>query len=357
MADYSRSVKQLLKMLLDRMDSSYQKTIGYPTYDILNAVAMVLKRLYDKIQEYYLKLDVDNLTDEELTRFVLQHKGIVRKEATKATVLLTITGNGTIKAGSVFQTAFGVQFATKEDVTINGSGTVLAEAVVAGVLGNVAAGSIIAMPVTVQGVTAVTNEEPAAGGYDMESDDLLRERYYDALRKPATSGNIYHYEQWAKSVTGVGKAKVYPLWAGENTVQVVIVDSNGEPASEDLVQTVQEYIDPGSKGLGEGEAPVGAYCTVTAAEALSVNIRVILLGNSTPEIQEAIKESIKKYLSSIAFEQNYVSYARIGDAILETEGVIDYMDLTVNGDVKNIQVPDKAVAVLGGVEYVELDEG
>lgn len=127
----------------------------------------------------------------------------------------------------------------------------LVTAIIAGVSGNVGAGSITMIPKTMQGITACTNLEPARGGYAAESDSALREHYYEALRTPATSGNIYHYKQWAKAVSGVGDAKVYPLWAGDNTVQVVIINDNMQPADDTLVKNVQDYIDPESNGTGE----------------------------------------------------------------------------------------------------------
>ena len=62
-----------------------------------------------------------------------------------------------------------------------------------------------------------------------------------------------------------------------------------------------------------------------------------------------ITEYIEAYLKSIAFKQNYVSTGRIGNAILDAPGVIDYADLMVNGGTANITVPEKSVAVLGTV--------
>ena len=245
-----------------------------------------------------------------------------------------------------------MQFAAAVETVIEGEGNVLVTAIIAGISGNVGAGSITMIPKTIQGITACTNLEPARGGYAAESDSALRERYYEALRTPATSGNIYHYKQWAKAVSGVGDAKVYPLWAGDNTVQVVIINDNMQPADDTLIKSVQDYIDPESNGTGEGQAPIGAYCTVTSAEALLVNISVKLIlqeGYSTVEIDGAVKE----YLKEIAFKQNYVSYGRIGNAILDVTGVKDYENLLINDGTANIIVPDKSVAVLGEVVISE----
>ncbi len=348
-----RNASQLLQDMLSRMSNTYQKTVGFPVYDMLNAVSRVMESLESHISYLVSSLDVDNLEGDDLTRFVLQHKGIERRPASKATVVLTVTGNGTVPKGALFQTPTGVQFAADETTVVEGSAMITVTAVTGGHSGNVAAGAIVAMPVTIPGIVSVTNTEVATGGYDQESDDDLRDRYYDALQKPATSGNVYHYEQWAKEVVGVGDCKVYPLWQGDNTVQIVIVDANGEVPTPELVKTVQDYIDPDSKGLGLGTAPIGAYCTVTAAEALEINVSLKLVGADTEALRTAVQESIKAYLRDIAFDADYVSYARLSNAVIDTEGVIDYSDLTINGDVKNIVIPDKSVAVLGVVTYVD----
>lgn len=351
-----RTAETLLKEMLSKVSDTYQKTVGFPVYDILNAASRVMETLEDRIDDHVSRLDVDNLDGNDLTRFVLQHKGIKRKDASKATVTLTVTGDGTVNKGDIFQTATGIQFAADETTVVSGSADITATAVVGGRSGNAAAGSIVVMPVTIPGIVSVTNTETADGGYDQESDDDLRERYYEALQKPATSGNEYHYIQWAKEVVGVGDAKVYPLWQGDNTVQVVIVDSNGEVPSDELVKEVQEHIDPDSSGLGLGEAPIGAYCTVTAAEALEIDVSLKLVGADTEALRQAIEESVKAYLREIAFKQNYVSYARLSNAIIDTEGIIDYSDLTINGDVKNVAVSDKSVAVLGVISYVDAQQ-
>ena len=44
-----------------------------------------------------------------------------------------------------------------------------------------------------------------------------------------------------------------------------------------------------------------------------------------------------------------VRYARIGSLLVEQEGVIDYVDYTVNGGATNISVAQDQVAVTGTV--------
>ena len=89
----------------------------------------------------------------------------------------------------------------------------------------------------------------------------------------------------------------------------------------------------------------------SAAEAVVVDVSVKISGLYD---QTEIEDSIREYLKSVAFTKDerlagYVSYGKIGNAINDAKGVIDYSDLLVNGGQNNIVVPEKSVAILGTV--------
>lgn len=356
-----KTTDQLRQDILDNISSDYEKSKGNLTYDIPAATAIVLNKVYDELQKLNDKVDVDKLNGTELTKYVRQRKGIKRKEATKAKAVLDIVGNATINIGDLFETQAGTQFYATEIVIIEGAGTVNVEAVIPGTNGNVGANTITLMPVTLQGVVSLTNPQASYDGFGEETDESLRERYYEAIQRPATSGNIYHYMGWAKEVAGVGDAKILSLWNGDNTVKVVIINSDKQPASSTLVDTVQEYIDPKGEyigaedrwtlwGTGSGQAPIGAYCTISSATGLNINVTADVQeedGYTLEEVKTNIENSIYAYLKEIAFKQNYVSYALIGSAIINTEGVADYQNLLINGVATNISIGVEQVAILG----------
>lgn len=346
----SRTVDVIHAEMLSNVSNDYEKTAGYPVYDLTRAVAIAIAQQESDTEKAEEKLDVNNLKEEELERFINQRTGITRKAANAATGVLQITGTGTISVNDLFETSNGVQFKATKQVTITGSGTVNIIAVIAGNSGVVGANTITMMPVSIPGIVSVNNLAATVDGYDAETDDALRSRYYVSLQTPATSGNKYHYKEWALAVSGVGGAKVVPLWNGVNTVKVIIVDSDMLPANSTLVERTQAYIDPGISGRGEGQAPMGAYCTVVSATGLSINVSAKLTIESTAvrgTVEDAIEEDIIKYLKSIAFESSSVSYAKIGEAILGTSGVVDYENLIVNTGTSNIAVNDNEVAILG----------
>lgn len=347
-----KTVETVHEEMLADVNDKYQKTEGFPIWDILKAAALGIYRLWEKVFDIEAKQNVDNLTETELERFVFQRKGLSRKEATPAVGVISVTGSGTIYTGDLFSTEGGIYFAADQDIVVNGTATLHVTCTTPGLIGNVPVDSITQFPVTLPGINEVTNPYPMIDGYDAETDDSLRERYYEALQKPATSGNVYHYERWAREVPGVGEVKVFPLWQGDNTVQVVIIDDQKLVPSQELVDRVQEYIDPNKAGTGMGQAPIGAYCTVSPAEKLDINVNAVLILTPTGNI-ELIKAEIislvTNYLKEVAFESNYVSLAKIGDLILQVNGVEDYDSLTVNGNINRVQIPAKSVAILNEV--------
>lgn len=344
------TASEILSEMLNQMSDTYQKTIGFPTYDILAAVALRMVNTDAEVEEARTKLDPENLTGEELDRYIFPRVGLIRREATFAIGILTVTGNGTVNAGDLFESGGGIRFEATETIEIKGKGQVTVTCLQEGDAGNLPAHSVNQMPVTIPGITACDNPEPMGGGYDTETDEAYFERFLIKIRTPPTSGNIYHYQSWALEVPGVGRVKVFPLGHGEHTVDVVIVNSEGQPADEELVKNVQDYIDPNSTGEGYGEAPIGARCYVSAAtgKTVSVQVEVTILESATQEtVTQGIKDSIGAYLQTIAFNQDFVSYAQIGVAILNTEGVQDFENLTVNGGTSNLAVGERECAILG----------
>jgi uncharacterized phage protein gp47/JayE len=210
----------------------------------------------------------------------------------------------------------------------------------------------ITVTITIQAITDVNNLDPTTDGYDEETDISLIDRYLIELQKPATSGNVYHYMQWAREVVGVGDTKVIPLWNGANTVKAIIIDDDKISANTELVARAQEYIDPNISGIGSGEAPIGAYCTVVSATSVPINIiSTITLetGYIKSEVEEEINKAIKNYLKSIAFKQNFVSYALVSSWLLNVNGVKDWTVFTVNNDIQNVAIADDEIAEFGTV--------
>lgn len=210
---------------------------------------------------------------------------------------------------------------------------------------NVDAETIIKIPMSIYGVSAVTNKNSAYDGFDEETDEELLERLLFKVRQPATSGNKNHYIIWATNVEGVGGVKVLPLWNGNGTVKVIITNAENEIATEDLIAKVQNYIDE--------QRPIGATVTVVSPKPLNIDIGLkVTKGSGNPN---EIKNVVNDFFKTTAFEREYVSYAQVGKVILEktATGVQDYSDLTLNNKAENIALTDEQLPTVGQVYLIE----
>ena len=172
----------------------------------------------------------------------------------------------------------------------------------------------------------------------------MRERYYFKVREPVTSGNIYHYKKWAMEVEGVGGVKVFPLWNGNGTVKIVVVNSDIGEADATLLKRVRDYL--------EEVRPIGATVTVNSAvgKAITLSGKVKISKNvKFDEIETEIKSNIKEYFRKVGFKQDYVSYAQIGNIILNVQGVVDYDNLLLNNKSINVQLTAEEIPKLSTV--------
>jgi len=361
---------------LEALDKKYQKTVGFFAWDFFVAIGKVLYTLWEKVI-YIAKCltDLSYMDYEDLENFVYQTRKIeARKESFSSGFLTLLNGEGTIRTGDVFQTSDGIRFQALETSEVTNGSKFKVECLTAGPIGNVPENSITVIPATIQGIVSVTNEQAFAGGYEKETKEELLKRYYEDLSIPLTSGNKYFYKKWAKEVPGVKEAKIFPLWNGNNTVKIVIIDSNCLASNDDLVRDVQDYIEPyelkedGTKygwGFGNGQAPNGSYCTVEYADVLYLDVALMVQKTSSKnenEVRENIQKAIDEYLRLISFAQDEdgndidrVSYAKLSSEILEAAGVLDNKELTVNLKKGNISIGKTEIPKLRNLEIDFVD--
>lgn len=344
------------KNILDRLKQYYTETAGDKVniieggfvWDTLSANSKEFEKAYAEMALIIEASFPQTSWGDWLTKKAEEH-GIIRQEATSSSVILTVTGQAgtTVQEGSLFSTNDGKNFITVETKKIEFTGTVdiKAQSQDVGISCNVDAETIIKIPMSIYGVSAVTNKNSAYDGFDEETDEELLERLLFKVRQPATSGNKNHYIIWATNVEGVGGVKVLPLWNGNGTVKVIITNAENEIASEDLIAKVQNYIDE--------QRPIGATVTVVSPKPLNIDIGLkVTKGSGNPN---EIKNVVNDFFKTTAFEREYVSYAQVGKVILEktATGVQDYSNLTLNNKAENIALTDEQLPTVGQVYLIE----
>lgn len=214
----------------------------------------------------------------------------------------------------------------------------------------------------IQGLESATFGGLLVPGVDEETDNALRERIHEKLAGPAENGNAQHYKTWCESVAGVGRAKIIPLFAGENTVMAVLFDPEGAPCAQSVVDAVQEYIDPitaektvlynGEEvivgdGCGDGKANIGAHFLAVAAGRTEVVVTFDAIPKSDAtlaQVQTQATEVISAYLKRLALQSvdsdgTTIRLNTIGAMLMDLPALLDYDNLLLNGNAQNISIP------------------
>ncbi len=192
-------------------------------------------------------------------------------------------------------------------------------------------------------------------GEDEEETEAFRYRLQVHVKKPPINGNVSQYDEWLSEYDGIGKYRTVPCWNGVNTVKLLILNAEDKSASEELISQVQNYFDPPNsaindsisdpsypqgRGMGNGQAPIGAIVTVDTITEVPVVVecKVVLNDgyNSTVTAQRAVEE----YLNSIVLNSTSIAYMPIAAVIYNDECVKDVTSLkiTINGRVMDTSV-------------------
>ena len=270
-------------------------------------------------------------------------------------VLITGTAGTTVAAGSIFCTPAtdsgpSIEFESLEDAEIGEDGTVLVnvQAVESGTGSVVAANTVVLMAKPDKNITAVNNPEAITGGTERESNDDFYDRIAAEYKNSMTYlGNDTDYERWAKQA-GAGDCIVISAAEGPGTVKLVLVDGNGQPANEKLVQDVYNYIvspEDRSKRL------LPTACSKLICEpATTVMVNFTITGliydetTSIEQIKIDFTEAIKAVYNE-AKNESILRYNDVRPIISDLAGVTDFSEFYMDGEMKNIK--------LGKEEYPE----
>lgn len=250
-----------------------------------------------------------------------------------------------------------IEFRTEEAVEIAeyGKATVGVLAVLPGTGGNVPADAIVLMVSPMRGITAIKNPEKASGGTEEESDDSLRARIMEIEQGLDTGfvGCDADYIRWSKEVPGVGTSFVIANWNPEvkNSVKLVVLDANGEPANDHILELVYNHIMSPEDRLSR-KAPIGAILTVVApvmkeiAYSLSATLED---GYDASTVADSIAAAIQQYYIR-AKTEGLVQYIHIHAIITQTPGIYDFTNLTMNGGIENIAIALDQYPVTASIE-------
>lgn len=365
----AQTYEKLMDEILAAAPPGLDTRQGSIFFDAVSAVVNKIAMLYADLDRVFETVFITTARDEYLD-LRAQEFGLTRLPATPAKYHFDYTGTRPPDGWRFFHNDSGFYFILREQ----GDRTLFLEAEEGGMAYNNIQSGDVAVPVnTVAGMTSANFLDIFEYGTNAEGDEDLRERVIEKISGPAENGNKQHYKTWCESVSGVGRARIEPLWNGENTVRAVLISPLGLPVSDSVVDAVQEYIDPdalgmtveiGGKiyrvgdGLGNGQANIGAHFTAIAAEPTTIDVSFsaeLARGRSADDVKAAVAEAMTEYLRDLVIDSEegatvIVRISAIG-AILAglTSYLVDYTDLAVNGGTENVRMENTEVPVLGEV--------
>ena len=361
------SADEFCRQMLARIPREIDTTEGSFVFDMLKPPALLAAELV----QFWLILGLQNAFHMWATGRWLDYCaadcGLSRHSATYAYGDVHVTADPflTFESGFVFSVPSengepAIDFETLENATIPESGelTIRVRAVTAGKIGNVRADTITIMKNPVDNVYKITNSA-TSGGTEIESDDSLRARIddYYAGRQASFVGNKKDYVRWAKSVDGVGFAHCIPLYFGANSVKLVIADANGQPATQEILDTVESFI----FGTGHDDlnrlAPIGVAKWKVSAPILdyvnySLDVKIDS-GFDIASVEENIRRKLDAFYLTLADNENRfgtLRYVKVSEQILNTAGVLDFKHLRINGNLDNVEFDEDELPTTGTIE-------
>lgn len=273
--------------------------------------------------------------------------GISRKTASYASGAVTFTGadGETIPQGTILTRNDGLKFSTDvSGIIASGSASISVTALSAGELSNTDSGVTMTMESPIGSINAevIVDSNGISAGSDEENDDLLRKRLLDRIKNPPHGGAVHDYEFWALAVANVTRAFVNPLWDGNGTVAVHIVDDNAVTAPIPDAQTVidaQTYIDE--------NRPVTADVTVFAPTAKTLNLTLSITPDAAV-IRSSVEENIKDLIKRDAVPGGKILISRIREAISQATGEDDNVVSVPSGD---FTTASGEIAVFGAITW------
>lgn len=342
--------EKILKRMLDRMPEDLDKRESSPIYAAVAPAAVEMQIMYIELDTILNEMFADTASREYLVKRA-RERGLSPKAAAYA--VLKGEFNQDIPIGSRFSLNT-LNYVATERIS---QGVYRMQCETIGEAGNQQFGTLVPIEY-IKGLTRAELTGLLIPGEDEEETEQFRRRYFSSLKSQAYGGNIADYREKVMGLSGVGGVKVYPAWNGGGTVKLVLINSDYQVPSRELLQYVKDIIDPAlNEGKGYGIAPIGHVVTVEGAveERISITTNITYqLDYNFERCREDILHAVDTYLDELNrswqdLEQTIVRVSRIESRLLDLEGILDVADTVVNGVSGNYQLPSGAIAVRGDV--------
>ena len=394
---YDVTYNEILERMLARVSDKFDKREGAVIFDTHSPTAIELELLYVELNTILAEAYGDSASREYLVKRC-KERGITPYEATYAVLKGEFTPTNIDVTGQRFNIG-STNFVVLEKIA---DGEYQVQCETAGIVGNQQLGTMIPIEY-IEGLETAELTEILIPGEDEEDTEDLRTRYFDSFNEKAFGGNARDYLEKTNAIPGVGSTKVTRVWnsdlnpnemipsesvkswyesikgtlSGEpaewldtvfnaaankklttgGTVLLTILNSDFGVASDTLIKTVQQTIDPDEyAGEGYGVAPIGHIVKVKSAEKIEVTVKTNItfdVGYGWSNLQSPIDEAISNYLLELrkSWADNpylVVRISQIETRLLKIKGIVDIANTKLNGASENLTLGKYEVPMYKG---------
>lgn len=341
----------IMDSLLSKVDDKYDKRVGSVIYDMLAPAAAELENLYVNLDMIMEEGFADTASYEYLVKRAAE-RSVYPIEATYAVCkLITTPSTVEVEVGEQFTIDDAVYTVTEK----TSDGVYKVTCSEPGIEGNSHLGETFPVGY-IEGLETAEITEVINPAIDDEDEESLRNRYFTSLTTDAFGGNVADYKKKVKENSSIGAVKVIRAWNGGGTVKLILLDSSFNTANSELVNTVQNSIDPNS-GDGTGVAPIGHIVSVTNAVETYVDVTTTITYSDNitfSDLESQIKSAIDTYLLELRKTWEDAStitvrISQIESRLLNITGIDDITDTKINGSTSNMIISDNSIPVRGEV--------
>lgn len=356
----TQTFEAIMERMLSRVPDNLDKREGSLIWNALAPAAAELAQMYIELGLNENLAFADTATGEYLSRRTSE-RGVNRKPATKAIRKGEFFDRNNAPMDIPIGSRFSIENLNYTAIERIATGVYRMECEKEGVIGNQLFGNLLPIQ-NINGLASAVLTDILVPGEDEEPDEHLRERYFEDINEPAFGGNVADYKRKVNGISGVGATKVFPTWQGGGTVKCTFIASDWSAPSAELVNQVQEIIDPVSeKGQGLGLAPIGHKVTISGVSEVNIDVTTTISlepGMTIAQVQNDIEQAIGNYLLGLRKNwanenQTIVRVALIDSAILSVSGVIDVNGTHLNGSTSNITLGEEEIPILRTVTLNE----
>jgi uncharacterized phage protein gp47/JayE len=360
------SLKQVRELVRDDITTALTgaAVVGNTVLRVMADAQAGLARLILKYLDWLaLQLLPDTAEHEWLSRhgdIWLQNLdgSIGRKGAALATGTVGFSGTAgvVIPAGTVVVAATGdtyetLDFLTLPDITLQPA-EVAVRALNPGASGNQPTGSFLSPNVPMTGVSADVIVIDLRGGLDVETDEALRARVLERIKKPPMGGDADDYVAWAMSIPSVTRAFCAPRGMGPGTITLRFMvdalrpETGGFPTEQDI-DVVTAYLDkvrPVAVKDFWVMAPVPEYINMG-----------ITLANDSLNLRNQVTVAVKAMIDEKAAPAHAVDGTLVGPTTIESSWISEAIGRVTQDfdlDFEDYPMPHNgSLAVLGTITW------